>query len=553
MRVRMAQRILWLSVVALLLFSGLGYRLYGYQIGRHQELVEAVHSQRTQALPLQMRRGRILDRNGVVLTDPASSFGVGLFPRLMGDLEAVERQLARLLSPAQLAQVLAYARSTREPGWVGESLTARQAEQVRALGLPGIVVGPTGQRYGHGSLARHLVGFASDRQGGKLGLEAAFEQQLYGRNVPHYLAAFDGRGRPLFPEGIRRVEPRDPAGKQPYDLFTTLDAGVQGAVEAAMDRTFHPVGGPLRGAVVVLDVQTGEPLAIASRPQLNQREGTGDQTNRALIPYELGSVFKPLVAAWALEQERVTPEERFECQGHYDLGKLSFRDAGGKAHGSVRLQEAIAWSCNVAFIQIGYERLGRTELLEAARRFGLDRPTGLYPGAEEPVAPLPALPYGGDVAQFSFGQAGLMASPLQVARAYAALANGGVLPPVRLVTAVRDPSGVVMDQPPPAERPQRVISPETAREVQEALGAVTDPRGQGTGRAAWLERFGAAGKTGSAETAREGRPVTHAWFAGWVPARQPRYVIVVLIEDGQAGGLYAAPLFRRIGEALLGV
>src|SRR5690606_38336670 len=157
--------------------------------------------------------------------------------------------------------------------------------------------------------------------------------------------------------------------------------------------------------------------------------------------------------------------------------------------------------------------------------------------------------YGGDVAQLSFGQGGLRASALQVARGYTAIANGGVLHPVRLVSSVRTSDGEVLFRP-RAAAPRRVMSRGTAAELQEALLAAVVPGGGGTGEAAWLEDVGAAGKSGSADTMLDGRPVTHAWFAGWFPARRPQYVVVVLIEDGQAGGAHAAPLFRRIAEAI---
>ncbi|MFZ5823343.1 MAG: peptidoglycan D,D-transpeptidase FtsI family protein [Bacillota bacterium] len=551
MRVKMAQRMLWLSVIALGVFGSLGLRVFQLQIegvDRGHDLLETVYSQRTQSLSLQMRRGRILDRNGVDLTDPESSFGLGLFPKLLGDPAEAAQRLSAVLSPHQVALVLEHASKSPEPAWVLEGLSAPVRERLERLKLPGLVTGPTGRRYGAESLARHLVGYASE-QGGQQGLERAYEGELVGDRVPYLVATFDGRDRPLFP--IRRMLPE--TGKEPYDLFTTLDARMQRVVEQEMDAG----GAMLRGAVVVMEARSGEVLALASRPNFNQMRISGDErdsplVNRALLAYEPGSVFKSLVAAAALEEGKVSLDESFDCQGHYELGGLTFGDANGEGHGSITFREAVARSCNITFIQVGYERLGAAKLLEAARRFGLGSPTGIYPGADESAGRLPPLAYGGDVAQFSFGQGGLMVTPVQVARAYAAIANGGILPPVRVVTAAKKPSGVVMARPETGQA-RRVISRETARELQEALQGVTDPTGRGTGRAAWVEGQGSAGKTGSAETVHDGRPVTHAWFAGWTPVESPRYVIVVLVEDGKSGGLAAAPLFRRIAEGIHGL
>jgi len=546
-RIRMAQRMLWLGVISLVMLGSLGYRLFTLQIQQSEALSRKAYQQRTQTLPLQMRRGQILDRNGQPLTDPESSFGVAVFPKLLPGAAVVRRALEPLLGKERVELLLERAGKGHEPRWVLEGLTREEAAEVEALGLPGVGSGPVGRRYGLESLARHLVGYAND-QGGQQGLELAFEQQLAGERVPVLSATFDGRESPLFGG---RVSARMPeAGKEPYDLLTTIDRRIQERVEQVLDQTLHPTGGPLRGAVVVLDVKTGEPLAIASRPDYDQADlpggGDGALINRALQAYEPGSVFKAIVAAAALDSGLVSLDEEFVCTGHYELGDMRFGEPG-KGHGRITFAEALGQSCNITFIKVGLERLGGERLLEAAQRFGLGEPAGLYPGAPEGAGNLPALRYGGDVAQFSFGQAGLQASPLQIARAFAAIANGGILPPVNLVTAIVKPDGEVIAQPQTGEAARRVISAQTAAALQEALLRTTHPEGEGTGRRAWVNGVGSAGKTGSAETGAE----VHAWFAGWVPAEQPRYAIAVWIENGQAGGTYAAPLFRRVAEAIL--
>ncbi|WP_273379776.1 peptidoglycan D,D-transpeptidase FtsI family protein [Symbiobacterium thermophilum] len=555
MRIRMVRRMFALSLAAWVCLALLGVRLFQLQILRGPALTRQVFGQRTERLPLEMRRGMIYDRYGVPLTDPQSTWGLAVFPRLFGDPAVAAPVLAEALGEERAAVVLDYVQRHHEAGWVIEGLSDEAAQQVQdyaAAGLlPGVAVGPTGWRYGPGSLARHLVGFAN-ASGGWTGLELAYDSVLRGENVPHLVASYHGRGGPLGDEPLQVLQPRDPAGKEPYDVHTTLDARIQAAVEREMDRTAHPDGGPLRAAVVVVDPATGELLALASRPNFDQaRYATEDQLrNRALTPYETGSVFKPIVAAAALEAGAVVPHERIECSGTYQLGDRIFRDVAGTVTGPVTLREALARSCNTAFIRIGYERLGADRLLEAARRFGLDEPTGALPSGFETVAPLPEPRYGGDVAQLSFGQGGLRASPLQVARAYTAIANGGVLHPIRLVTSVRRSDGEVVFRP-RTEPSRRVMSRETAAELRQALLLAVVPGGGGTGEAAWVDDAGAAGKSGSADTVLDGRPATHAWFAGWFPARQPQYVMVVFIEDGRAGGAHAAPLFRRIAEAIL--
>lgn len=550
MRVKTAQRELWLGVISFFIMAALGVRVFQLQMMptfNNRDLVGEVIAQRRQQLPLQMRRGRILDRNGAVLTGVRSTYAVGLFPRAAGEWDS--RTLSSLFFLGEVNRLM-QARQNPEAQWViTEGVSRERAEAIRAANLPGIVVGSTGNRYGPDSLARHLVGYANS-QGGQLGLEKAFEEQLAGDRVPYAVADFDGRNRLLY-GAIREVEAT--TGKEPYDLTTTIDGRIQAAVEAALDRTVQPVtGNELRGAVVVLDVKSGEPLALASRPNFSQMQlPDGDALlNRALTAYEPGSVFKPLVAAIALEEGKLSLEEEFDCPASYELGGVPFYNYDKKGFGRLPFHEALARSCNSTMVELGYKRLGAAKLLEAARRFGLGQATGIYPRSGEDPGSLPALTYGGDVAQFSFGQGGLMATPLQIARAYAAIAGDGMLPPVRLVTTVRKPDGEVLQRL-QAEEPRRIISRETARELRAALQEVTDPEGVGTGKAAWVEGVGSAGKTGSADTEQNGKKITHAWFAGWVPAEAPRYVIVVFIEDGKSGGGYAAPLFRQVAEGIL--
>ncbi len=548
MRVKMAQRMIWMSVVVLMMLGSLGYRLFTLQIQQHEKLSKQAYLQRTQQLPLQMRRGQILDRNGTPLTAPESSFGVAVFPKLLPEPAELSQALEPLLGAMRVALLLEQARTGPEPVWVLEGLSRQAAAEVASLGLPGIGAGPVGRRYGAESLARHLVGYANE-QGGQLGLEQAFERELTGDRVPMLVARLDGREQPLFGGRVTPFLPE--TGKEPYDLVTTIDSRIQAMVEQVLNETAHPTGGPLRGAVVVMDPYSGEVLALASRPNYIQtqlpRGDDGALVNRALQAYEPGSVFKAIVAAAALEEGVTSLDEEFRCDGHYELGDIVFGEPGD-GHGRITFREAIGQSCNITLIKVGLERLGREQLLEAAQDFGLGAPTGLYPGAQESAGHLPALKYGGDTAQFSFGQAGLQATPLQIARAFSALANGGVLPSVSLVTAVKKPDGEVVARP-EAGTAQRVVRTATARGVQEALLRTTDPNGQGTGRRAWVDGVGSAGKTGSAETGSE----VHAWFAGWVPVEKPAYVITVYLEDGKAGGQYAAPIFRRVAEGILGL
>ena len=558
MRIQIGRRILCLSLFALLLLTGLGARVYQLQVAEGEGYARMAFQQRTLSLPLASRRGQIVDRNGIPLTDPQPSWGIAAFPTLVADREGVARALAVRLGISETA-LLGKLEAGTDPRWLATDLSAEDAAAVEEMRLPGIAVGPLGERYGPGALARHLVGYVNS-QGGQLGLERALDRELAGDAVPALVTYLDGTGEPLSGLGIRRVVPQ--MGKPPYTVRTTIDARLQQAVEAILDQEASE-GRPWRGAVVVMDAHSGEVLAMASRPQfqydqLGQLLAEGEGTfllNRAIIDYPPGSVFKALVAAAALEKGLVSLDEQFYCVGHYDLdGHRYEEDAGG--HGQLTFKEAMAQSCNITFLQVGYERLGTEGLREAALLFGFGEPTGALgagrPWPDEQLGYVPG-PDEGGLAQMAFGQGALEATPLQVARAYAALANGGILPQVRLVTAWETPAGEVVGRPRAGEAKQ-ILKPETAALVREALAAVTDPEGQGTGRSAWIPGVGSAGKTGSAEGVdTEGRQSTHAWFAGFLPLNRPRYVITVLVEGGGGGGAAAAPVFRQVAEALLAI
>lgn len=569
-RITIGLRLVWLGVATLILLGSLGGRLYYLQVVRAGDAARTVNAQRLKVLPIMAERGQILDRRGAALSDPKLGWGVAAFGIFVENPAGTAKALGAVLNLDEAA-LEARLRTESEPFWVAWGVDRRAADLIRQINLSGVVATPLVTRYGPEAAARHLAGYYN-RQGGQMGLEQLFEAELTGRDgsdgagdqrvtaVPSLVAFLDGHQKPLEGLGIRSMVP---GGLQPLHVHTTLDLRIQRAVESILDRSIHPQGGPWRGAVVVMEPRSGEVLTMASRPDYDQAGWSPDRKgdfllNLAVTPFEPGSVFKPLVAAAALEAGLIGLEEEVDCPAVYAVGEQLFLNAGGINWGRVPFREALARSCNTSLAALGYERLGAERLLHAARAFGLGRHSLAFGLPEEGAGHLPSLQFGGQVAQFSFGQAGLMATPLQIARAYSAIANGGILPQVRLVTAVKNGSGRVIKRPEAQreEKPHRIMSEQTARALRLALLDVTRPEGVGTGKAAWIGTesgygAGSAGKTGSAEGTDGGQKAVHAWFAGFLPLRDPKYVIVVFVQGGGGGGTAAAPLFREIGEALL--
>lgn len=317
----------------------------------------------------------------------------------------------------------------------------------------------------------------------------------------------------------------------------------------------------VRGAIVVEDVNSGDIVAMASKPDFDQNnviqylDSSGNELfNKAVASYNLGSIFKIIDAAVMFEVKNRW-EEPYLCTGSIWIGDrefkcYSYKDGG---HGFVDLKGAFSLSCNTYFINaaLGMEP---ASLIEMAGRFGLGNYTGIGgQGVDESSGNLPSIDAwfsGGDIANISIGQGEIMATPLQVADLVATIANGGVKNKVNIVDSIVDE----LDRKVKNIRQKsskRIISKDVANRIKELMESVVT---EGTGTMIDLEEYGgAAGKTGSAETGQYegGEKVVHAWFAGYFPRNNPRYSVAVLVENGKVGGKTAAPLFQEIAGEIM--
>ncbi|MGQ9557712.1 MAG: peptidoglycan D,D-transpeptidase FtsI family protein [Desulfurispora sp.] len=551
------------GAILAIFFAFLVGRLYYLQIVQGLELARRALALQTTGYVLeQYPRGEILDRYGRSLSGGFWTSRLVVFPALLEDKEGAVARLAPILNAPPAA-----VRACLERGGVGQwDLRPDQAARIADLALPGVLVAPYRVRYGPRPLAVHLTGYLGRVTGldelekfergsrvaytledyvGRQGLEAVYEGWLHGRREPAAARFWhDARQRQLSALPVQVQAGADtPPGPA---VLTTLDAGVQAVVEQVMDK--HVTA----GAVVVLDPRSGDVLAMASRPAFDPRPGAvrlpetgstaeGAYINRALALFPPGSLFKIVVLAAALQEGVARPDSEFFCDGARARPVRCWYGAG---HGWETLQQAFANSCNPVFVELG-RRLGADGIIRYARALGLDRQvlTGYnYPVDSRQDLAAIARPY--NLANSSVGQGPVLVTPLQVAAAVAALVNDGVWRPPRLVAALLDEAG--REHRLPAGRPEQAISPATAAAVREMMQAVTE---RGTGREAWLPGLGSAGKTGSAQVA--GRQDVYAWFAGYAPLQQPRYVIVVLVAGGKSGGETAAPLFREIAARLV--
>ena len=505
---------------------------------------------RVQEVPVEVARGDILDRNGIPLTNTAHHFSIVVFPNQLQNVTRTGEQLA-ILTGRDKQRIMTHIKEDR-PFKVITDIDAITAQKVNSLKFSGVLAVPEKIRYSYTSLASHLIGYTNTADNkGVSGLEAMYDEVLRG-NQPEYVAAMVDAGQRLIPGlGYKRL--RIDGGAGPSNVVLTIDGRIQKIVESLMDQHID------KGAVVVMRPSTGEILAMASRPNFDAnnlsdyfRSDAAPLLNRALSAYQPGSVFKLVLAAAALENKLVHPQDAFFDTGYIDVNNLRFKgwdyEKGGR--GKVTFIDAIAYSSNPVMIDVGL-RLGSQELISYAKKLGFGQKTKLnFEGEADGNLPAAESLYHGDLANLSIGQGFLEASPLQIASLISTIVNDGIKVDPSLISRFTASNGMTIKQY-PLSRGSRVLSRQTAAQLREMMSAATR---YGTGQAAYVEKGGSAGKTGSAETGkydRKGKSLSHAWFAGYAPLDNPSYAIVVFVEEGMSGGDVAAPIFREIASAAL--
>lgn len=540
---RNRKRTILLFWVFVMIFCSLTAHLAYIQIHEGALLSQQALAQQTQLISLEIPpRGQILDRSMTPLTSSHEADRVIVLPWNVADRDREARLLADVLD-MDVSQIMEY--FTTKARMIPQDLTSVQAGELKNLSLPGIMVAKTKIRERKPGLAAHILGFLGigETRGsweGKMGIEAVYNSELKGA-VPRAAARvfLDAKGRIISGLGLRLEEKAIDSERK--DVVLTIDRQIQEAVEQAMDRS-----GIREGAVVVMEAGTGDVLALASRPEYflgneNPEEGYPESyLNHALLRYQPGSVFKVVVAAAALEEGLVRPEETYLCVGEKDDIVKCYRPEG---HGLITFSQAVAYSCNPVFARLGL-KLGAEKLIAYSEEFGLDSADiGGYQ-TQDKKNKLNLIGQEFNLANASLGQWPVEASVVQVAGMMNVVAGGGIYSPPRLVKMVVSDEGLVERVIQPGGK-RRVVSENTANILQGMLERVTR---EGTGKEAWVENWGSAGKTGSAQTGNE---QIDAWFSGYAPLNSPRFVVTVLVKDGESGGQTAAPLFREIMQEIL--
>lgn len=522
-------------------------RLVELQVVDADRLQARARRQHRQVIEVGGRRGSIVDREGRALAVSVMTSSLYAHPPRVKDPARTARLLATALGrPAREIEKLL--RSDEPFVWIARRLDAKTAQAVKALDIP---IGPgeaidfqkePRRRYPQGSLAVHVVGYADVDQKGIEGIELTYDDTLQG-DPTKFVAVRDARGNEI-------LQPLRPPAKRSRDVVLTIDLVLQTIVERELDRGMAESGAKAATAIL-LDPSSGQVLALANRPTVDPRSygasRPGARRDRAVTDcYEPGSTFKIVSASAALDHGGVTPEQRFNCASYTIAGK-TYSDV--HKFGILSVREIVEHSSNVGMVQVG-RTIPREELRKTIVDFGFGRATGIeLPGERNGDIPSIAHMSATTPAAMSIGYE-VSVTPLQIAEAFATIANDGIRVPPRIVLGTRDETGAFHPAPPP--EPVRAISSRTAVTMMNILEGVVL---RGTGRNAQEPGYHIGGKTGTAKKVLPGgRGYTSneyfASFGGFGPLKRPALVCFVLMDTPRGGFYYgaeaAAPVFARI-------
>ena len=568
-------------------FFLLGLRLSFLQVFNGSHFRNLSENNRTRTIRTLAPRGNIYDRNGKLLVQNRPLFNVSLLLEDVRDVDSTLTQLSKISGrdKERLKNALSDQRRQHfEPRVVMADVSRKELARVsvRNHSLPGVIVevNPT-RMYPYNTFASHILGYAREltrdqldseyarKKGlkaqdmiGKSGVEKQWEEQLQG-SAGYREVEVDAKGKRRGELGIVDDVPGN-------DVHLTIDFDVQAAAEKALYGK--------RGAVVALDPRSGEVLALASAPSFDGNIFSGKMTakewhkllndptkplkNRAISAYYApGSTFKFITAIAGLMEKKISGATSVHCPGYYFFGKRKYHCHKRSGHGKVNLEKSLRVSCDTYYYELG-RKLGIDKISKYASLFGLGKRTGIDLGGEKPgINPSSEWKkkakgevwFPGETLSASIGQGYVTSTPMQIANAIAAIANGGTVFKPRLLKEISNSEqGVVLAS--HAEATKIDIPPTILKAIQRAAEQVVVAK-DGTGKAAALDAVRVGGKTGTSQVVSLGkggdkeRFKDHAWFVSFAPVDDPQIAISVVVENGGNGGETAAPVSKMVMEA----
>lgn len=544
-------RMRFVLLISVIVLVAIIIKVFYIQVFSYEKLNNLAESLWSRELPIKADRGKIVDRNGEVLAENLTTVSLVVVPGQIKNPEEVAKNLANILN-ADYKDMLKHVTKSSSIERVhpeGRRLSYEVAEEINKLGYDGVYLLKESKRYyPNGNMLSHVLGYVGIDNQGLSGLELYYDEYLTGADgAIKYFS--DGKGNKL---ELTEVYEAPTSG---ITIELTIDMKLQKAVENELDNAMAKYN-PEQALILAMNPNTGEVLAMASRPNFNSNEYQNYSTeiiNRNLpiwMTYEPGSTFKIITLSAALEEKTINLfEDTFHDSGaiHVDGATIHCWKHGG--HGTQSMLQVVENSCNPGFVNIG-NTLGVNKLMSYIDKYGFGDKTGIDLNGESSGILFDASNMGPvELATTSFGQ-GISVTPIQQIRAVSAAINGGVLYLPYIVGGMleSETNSIIKKYEPKALK--QVISEETSKLVRHALESVV---ANGSGKNAYIENFKVGGKTGTAQKVKDGKYLDGNYilsFMGFMPADNPEIVVYVAIDNPkgvtQYGGVVSAPIAKSV-------
>lgn len=548
-------RVFIVATLLIALFAMVSVKALELQILDRERAFKIARKQHHGTSTLLPRRGKIFDRNGKELAVNIDVKSVYANPKKVTNPSETAKILSEKLNLSQ-KKILDRVSSDKSFVWIKRLADSESVEELQNLDITGLGYIPEPKRiYPNGHLMGQVIGITDIDSIGIEGIEYRYDRLLTGKTRKITLKR-DARGHKILndPSEIQDIDQYKTSG---HDIVLTIDSQIQHIVERQLKEGVEEVGGE-KGMAIIMNPETGEVLAMASYPFLDPNNFSKfPEVNRRNLPmwyaHEPGSTMKVFLAASALDDKKVNPNSKFNCEnGRRRIGSAVIRDI--KPRGTLTVAEIVKYSSNIGASKIG-ELLGRDKYYKYLNKFGFGKKTGIgLPGESSGLLAAPRKWGPIELATISFGQ-GISVTSLQLVTALSAIANGGYLMKPYVIEKIVGPDGNVIEQNSP-EVVTRVISYDTSYQMKQIMQGVVE---NGTGKKAQIPGFSVAGKTGTAQipNPKSGGYYSDRYiasFIGFAPVEDPEIVMVVVVEAPRRkthGGSVAAPIFKQIAEKVL--
>lgn len=530
-------RIFKLLFISFFIFSLLIGRLYWLQIVNHDSLKSQVLKQRGKEISLSPNRGIIYDKNLIPLTNRERITNVFVFRNSIVNDKSIRNFIIKntTFNEKELDEYI------KDKGTI---VHIPLKFNIQSISNKNMFVADKILRYGNKNILSHVIGYINKSENrGKTGIEKVYDEILRNEEDNSLYIEVDEKKNIILGKEYnvsKKTNSMDPNG-----VKLTIDYHIQKIVENILDEDKK------NGAVIITDVETGDIVAMASRPNFDQddidkyldREDMALYNKGIQVAYPPGSLFKIVVLLTALEEDLSYINKKFYCKGYEKINNVVIKCNNINGHGHVSLKEAFSRSCNSAFIQLGQE-LGSDKIISMAKKLGFGEKINI--GLSEEIKG--NLPSGDElqgpaIGNISIGQGSIEATPLQITNMMMIIVNKGVKKGLSIIDGITDRDGYMIKKF-MREKEERVISEKSSQILQDYL---VDVVLNGTARSLDLKEIGGAGgKTGSAQAVLNRREIIHGWFSGFYPEKNPKYVVTVFIEGGLSGSQSAVPIFEKI-------